>query len=62
MTPFRMTEADFERAREIVALHVDGKPGASVDHLVMAVARGIAEGREQGIQQGIKRVTAANDA
>jgi hypothetical protein len=62
MTPFRMTEADVERAREIVALHVDGKPGASADHLVLAVARGIAEGREQGILQGIKQVTAANDA
>jgi len=56
-----MTEADFERAREIVALHVDGKPGASADHIVLAVARGIAEGRELGIQQGIKLVTASND-
>jgi hypothetical protein len=62
MTPFQMTEADFERAREIVALHVDGKPGALTDHVVLAVARGIAEGRQQGIKQGVEMTTASNDA
>jgi hypothetical protein len=61
MTPFQMTEADFERAREILALNV-GKPGTLPDQMVLAVARGIAEGREQGLQQGIKSVTASNDA
>jgi len=62
MTLFRMTEADFERARETVALHVDGKPGALADHVVLAVARGIAEGRQQGIKQGVEMTTASNDA
>jgi hypothetical protein len=62
MTPYRMTEADFERARELVALHVNGKPGASTDHIVLAIARGIAEGREQGVKLGVEMTTAANDA
>jgi hypothetical protein len=62
MTPFKMTEADFERARELVALHVDGKPGASTDDIVLAVARGIAEGRQQGIKRGVEMTTASNDA
>lgn len=62
MTPFQMTEADFERARQLVALHVGGKPGTSTDHIVMAIARGIAEGREQGVRLGAEMTTAANDA
>ncbi|CAN7553282.1 hypothetical protein LJR220_004999 [Bradyrhizobium sp. LjRoot220] len=62
MTPFQMTEADIKRAREIVALHVDGKPVATSDHVVLAVARGMAEGRQQGIKEGVKMTTASNDA
>jgi len=61
MTVFRMTEADLERAREIVAARVLGKSGELSDHIVIAVAQGIAEGRQQGVQQGIKLVTASND-
>ena len=61
MTPFRMTPADLERAREIVATRVVGKSDELPERIVLAVAQGIAEGRELGIQQGIKLVTASND-
>jgi len=43
-----------------VAARVTGKPGASTDHVIFAVAQGTAEGRHQGIQQGLKMV-ASND-
>lgn len=56
-----MIPADLERAREIVAARVVGKPDELPECIVFAVAQGIAEGRESGIQQGIKRVTASND-
>ena len=50
-----MIPADLERAREIVAARVVGKPDELPECIVFAVAQGIAEGRESGIQQGIKR-------
>jgi hypothetical protein len=61
MTPFRMTLADLERAREIVAARVVGKSDELSERIVLAVAQGIAEGRSLGIQQGIKLVTASNE-
>jgi hypothetical protein len=32
------------------------------DYIVLAIARGIAEGREQGVKLGVQMTTASNDA
>jgi hypothetical protein len=58
-----LTQADIERAREIVAARapVIGETGELAERITLAVAIGIAEGRAQGIKEGIKRVTPSND-
>jgi hypothetical protein len=58
-----LTQADLERAREIIAARapVIGETGDLADRVTLAVAIGIAEGRAQGVKEGIKRVTASND-
>jgi hypothetical protein len=38
-----------------------GKSDELPERIVLAVAQGIAEGRELGIRQGIKSVTASNE-
>jgi hypothetical protein len=63
----RLTPADFERAREIIAARAPavGETGELAERVTLAIAIGIAEGRAQGIKEGIKeglkRVTASND-
>jgi hypothetical protein len=59
MPKIRPTEADLEKAREIVERHRPfvGAFGSMPDNIARAVAEGIVQGRMEGIQAAIDTLT-----